>query len=68
MGSTRSSRKREGLGEGVFMPLSKKDIARRKANMRVELEKLEEKARKNPLNRALQEEAAALRKKLEEDG
>lgn len=48
------------------MPLSKKDIARRKANMRVELEKLEEKARKNPLNRALQEEVAALRKKIEE--
>lgn len=50
------------------MPLSKKDLARRKANLRVELEKLEEKARKNPLNRALQEEVAALRKKIEETG
>lgn len=44
------------------MGLSKKDIARRKANLKKRLEELEKKARYDVLNRELQAEVAALRK------
>lgn len=50
------------------MGLSKKDLSRKKANLKAKLAELEAKARKDPLrkNKALHEELAALRKKLED--
>lgn len=52
--------------QGDFMGLSKKDIARRKANLKKRLEELEKKARYDVLNRELQAEVAALRKQVAE--
>ena len=50
------------------MGLSKKDIARRKANLKARLEELEKKARMDPMKRdtRLHEELAQVRKKLSE--
>ena len=48
------------------MALGKRDLDRKKKNLENKLTELEEKARKNPLNKALQEEVAEFRKKLKE--
>lgn len=50
------------------MGLSKKDIARRKANLKTRLEELEKKAKFDPMMRdvKLHEEIAQIRKKLAE--
>jgi hypothetical protein len=51
------------------MGMSKKDLSRKKANIRARIAELEKKARLDPLkrNKALHEELDGLRKKLEED-
>jgi hypothetical protein len=46
------------------MGLGKRDLDRKKKALENKLKELEEKARKNPLNKALQEEVAEFRKKL----
>jgi len=48
------------------MGLSKKDLARKKANLKARLEELEQKARMDPLKRdkRLHEEIADLQKKI----
>jgi len=48
------------------MGMSKKDLSRKKANLKSRLEELEKKARMDPLkkNRALHDEIAQLKKKL----
>ena len=48
------------------MGLSKRDISRKKANIKIRLEELEKKARLDPLkkNRVLHEELDQLKKKL----
>jgi hypothetical protein len=46
--------------------LSKKDYARRKASLKKRLAELEEKARNDVLNKALQAEVAELRKQVAE--
>ena len=48
------------------MGLSKKDIARKKANLKAKLEQLEQKAKMDPLkrNKALHAEIEDLKKKL----
>ena len=48
--------------------MSKKDLSRKKANIKTRLEELEQKAKMDPLkrNKALHEEVEQLRKKLEE--
>lgn len=50
------------------MGLSKKDLSRRKANIKARLEELEKKAKMDPAkkNKALHEEIADLKKKLAE--
>jgi len=45
--------------------LSKKDISRKKKNLQNRLSELEEKAKRFPLNRDLQEEIRELKKKIE---
>lgn len=47
------------------MGLSKRDITRKKNSLEGKLKELEEKARKNPLNKQLQEEVQELKKKIE---
>ncbi len=49
--------------------MSKKDLSRKKANLKARLEELEKKARMDPLKRNVQlhDEIAQLKKKLEED-
>jgi len=49
--------------------MSKKDLSRRKANIKAKLEELEKKAKMDPLkkNIFLHEEIAQLKKKLEEN-
>jgi hypothetical protein len=51
------------------MGLSKKDIARKKANLKSKLEQLEKRAKMDPLKRdkALHEEIAEIKKKLEKN-
>jgi len=49
-----------------FMGLSKKDYARRKANLKKKLEELEKKAKYDVLNKELQKEVEALRKEVAE--
>ncbi|MFN7991050.1 MAG: hypothetical protein U0R44_02725 [Candidatus Micrarchaeia archaeon] len=51
------------------MGMSKKDLSRKKANIKAKLEELEKKARLDPLkkNKSLHEEIDGLKKKLEED-
>ena len=50
------------------MGMSKKDLARKKANIKTRIEELEKKARMDPLkkNRALHDELDQLKKKLAE--
>jgi len=50
------------------MGMSKKDLSRKKANLKSRLEELEKKARMDPLkkNKALHDEIAQLKKKLGE--
>lgn len=50
------------------MGLSKKDISRRKANLKARLEELEERARMDPMKRdtRLHEELELIRRKLSE--
>jgi hypothetical protein len=50
------------------MGMSKKDLSRKKANIRVRMEELEQKARMDPLkrNRAVHDELEQLKKKLAE--
>jgi hypothetical protein len=50
------------------MGMSKKDLSRKKANMKARIEELEQKARMDPLkrNRAVHDELEQLRKKLAE--
>ena len=52
----------------VAMGLSKKDIARRKSNLKTRLEELEKKAKIDPMKRdvRLHEEIAQIKKKLAE--
>lgn len=47
------------------MGLSKKDLSRKKKNLQNKLVELEEKAKKFPLNKDLQEEIRELKKKIE---
>ncbi len=51
------------------MGMSKKDLSRKKANIKSKLEELEKKAKLDPLkkNKALHDEIDGLRKKLEEN-
>lgn len=51
------------------MGMSKKDISRKRANIKAKLEILERKAKNDPLkrNEALHEEIAELKRKLEEN-
>lgn len=51
---------------GGLMGLSKKDLARKKANLKARLEDLQKKAKMDPLKRdkALHEEIAELQKKI----
>ncbi len=53
---------------GFDMGMSKKDLSRKKANLKAKIEELEAKARMDPLqkNKALHEELAQLKKKLAE--
>jgi hypothetical protein len=50
------------------MGMSKKDLSRKRTNIKTKIEELEKKARMDPLkkNRALHEELEQLRKKLAE--
>ncbi|HSB46611.1 MAG TPA: hypothetical protein VLD37_01255 [Candidatus Bilamarchaeum sp.] len=50
------------------MGMSKKDLSRKKANIKAKLEELEKKARMDPLkkNKALHDEVEQLKKKLAE--
>jgi hypothetical protein len=50
------------------MGMSKKDLSRKKSNIRAKIEELEKKARMDPLkkNRALHDELDQLRRKLHE--
>jgi hypothetical protein len=51
------------------MGMSKKDLSRKKANIKTRLEELEKKTRMDPLrkNKALHDEVDELKKKLAED-
>ncbi len=51
------------------MGMSKKDLSRKKANIKAKIEELEKKARLDPLkkNKALHDELDSLRRKLEEE-
>ena len=49
------------------MGLSKKDLARKKRNLENRIAELEEKARKNPMDKKVKEELEELRKKLEKE-
>jgi DNA-binding transcriptional regulator GbsR (MarR family) len=46
------------------MGLGKRDLDRKKKSLERNLEELEEKARKNPLNKSLQEEIKEMKKKI----
>lgn len=51
------------------MGMSKKDLSRKKANLKAKIDELEKKAKMDPLkkNRALHDELDSLRKKLAEE-
>jgi len=53
----------------IFMGMSKKDLGRKKTNIKAKIAELEPKARLDPLKRhpEIHEELAKLRKALEED-
>lgn len=55
------------LIKGEIMGLSKKDLSRKKANLKAKLEELEKKARLDPLKRdkRLHDEIEELKKKIE---
>jgi hypothetical protein len=46
------------------MGLGKRDLERKRKSLENRLKELEEKARKNPLNKSIQEELEEVRKKL----
>ncbi|MDS0256442.1 hypothetical protein ApAK_01920 [Thermoplasmatales archaeon AK] len=46
------------------MGLSKRDLSRKKKSLEMKLQELNEKAKKNPLNKQLQEEIAELKRKI----
>ncbi|MGC8618503.1 MAG: hypothetical protein ACP5UZ_07205 [Thermoplasmata archaeon] len=46
------------------MGLGKRDLERKRKSLENRIKELEEKARKNPLNKSIQEELEDLRKKL----
>jgi ribosome-interacting GTPase 1 len=48
------------------MGLGKRDLDRKRKSLENKLKELEEKARKNPLNKALQQEVEDFKKKLKE--
>ena len=48
------------------MGMSKKDLARKKSNMKRKLEELEKKAKYDVINKELQKEVAELRKQVAE--
>ncbi|VVB73522.1 Uncharacterised protein [uncultured archaeon] len=48
------------------MGMSKKDLARKKSNLKRKLEELEKKAKYDVINKELQKEVAELRKQVEE--
>ena len=52
------------------MGMSKKDLSRKKSNIKTRLEELQKKARMDPLkkNKALHDEIEDLRRKLAEEG
>ena len=56
------------MEKGHFMGLSKKDLGRKKANIKARIAELEKKARMDPLkkNKAVHEELDQLKKKLAE--
>ncbi|MCL5786344.1 MAG: hypothetical protein M1151_06735 [Candidatus Thermoplasmatota archaeon] len=47
------------------MGLSKRDLSRKKKSLEDKLQELQEKARKNPLNKELQNEINDLKRKIE---
>ncbi|MGC8608277.1 MAG: hypothetical protein ACP5UV_00205 [Thermoplasmata archaeon] len=47
------------------MGLSKRDLTRKKKSLESKLEELEEKAKKNPLNKSIQAEIQDMKKKIE---
>jgi ribosome-interacting GTPase 1 len=47
------------------MGLSKRDLSRKKKSLEDKLQELQEKARKNPLNKELQNEINELKRKIE---
>ncbi|HLH85458.1 MAG TPA: hypothetical protein VKU79_01160 [Thermoplasmataceae archaeon] len=49
------------------MGLSKRDLSRKKKSLEMKLQELNEKAKKNPLNKQLQEEIAELKRKIEKE-
>lgn len=57
-----------GLERVDFMGMSKKDLSRKKANIKARVDELEKKAKMDPLkrNKALHDELDGLRKKLAE--
>ncbi len=56
------------MTKAISMGMSKKDLSRKKANIKARIEELEVKARMDPLkkNRAVHDELEQLRKKLAE--
>ncbi|MEM3675529.1 MAG: hypothetical protein QXV22_00565 [Thermoplasmataceae archaeon] len=49
------------------MGLSKRDLSRKKKSLEMKLQELNERAKKNPLNKQLQEEIAELKRKIEKE-
>ncbi|MEM0158923.1 MAG: hypothetical protein QW812_05370 [Thermoplasmataceae archaeon] len=49
------------------MGLSKRDLSRTKKSLEMKLQELNERAKKNPLNKQLQEEIAELKRKIEKE-
>ncbi len=47
------------------MGLSKRDLTRKKNSLESKLAELEEKARKNPLNKQMQEDVKEMKRKIE---
>ncbi|MEM0116747.1 MAG: hypothetical protein QXG55_05665 [Thermoplasmata archaeon] len=49
------------------MGMSKKDLARKRRNLENRIKELEEKAKRNPMDKKIKEELEELRKKLEKE-
>ncbi|MEL9999625.1 MAG: hypothetical protein QXW48_04595 [Thermoplasmata archaeon] len=47
--------------------MSKKDLARKRRNLENRIKELEEKAKRNPMDKKIKEELEELRKKLEKE-